>query len=282
MARPLKTGLDYFPLDVDFFEDDKVMLIAAEFGGAKAESLIIRLLCKIYKNGYYYQWGADQCLLMSKSIGVVECSTKWIQEVVQGLVRRCFFDEGCFNQFGILTSSAIQRRYISAIKDRKDKVEDRPFWLLSSAETPTIDENTPDNSINPPNNSINPPDNAQSKVKESKVKESKEKESESKEVDKSTTDDHTHAILLKNFDNFQKMILRDAPSVAQMREPFTFTQFATMYMRMVDLRKDVKARDKLICDIIGQMHNKASLTSDWTSAAKTFDSFLKQHLKTKQ
>ena len=32
MARPRKQGIDYFPFDVDFFEDDKVALIEAEFG----------------------------------------------------------------------------------------------------------------------------------------------------------------------------------------------------------------------------------------------------------
>ena len=28
MARPYKTGIDYFPLDVDFFVDDKMIAIA--------------------------------------------------------------------------------------------------------------------------------------------------------------------------------------------------------------------------------------------------------------
>ena len=32
MARPRKTGLDYFPFDVDFFEDEKIVAIAGEFG----------------------------------------------------------------------------------------------------------------------------------------------------------------------------------------------------------------------------------------------------------
>ena len=32
MARPIKDGVDYFPLDTDFFQDDKVRLIKGEFG----------------------------------------------------------------------------------------------------------------------------------------------------------------------------------------------------------------------------------------------------------
>ena len=32
MARPNKIGLDYFPLDVDIFEDEKISAISGEFG----------------------------------------------------------------------------------------------------------------------------------------------------------------------------------------------------------------------------------------------------------
>lgn len=112
MARPRKIGLDYFPLDVDFFEDDKVQLIEAEFG-TKGICVAIRLLCKVYKNGYFYQWGGDECLLLSKQIGdgIVP---NLVEEIVKGLVRRSFFDKGVFDSFRILTSRGIQRRYLEA------------------------------------------------------------------------------------------------------------------------------------------------------------------------
>jgi len=32
MARPQKNGLDYFPLDVDMDQDDKIALIEAQHG----------------------------------------------------------------------------------------------------------------------------------------------------------------------------------------------------------------------------------------------------------
>lgn len=112
MARPRKIGLDYFPLDVDFFEDDKIQLIEAEFG-MKGICVAIRLLCKVYKNGYFYQWGGDECLLLSKQIGdgIVP---NLVEEIVKGLVRRSFFDKGVFDSFRILTSRGIQRRYLEA------------------------------------------------------------------------------------------------------------------------------------------------------------------------
>ncbi len=55
MARPTKDGLDYFPLDVDVFEDEKIEAIAGEFG-IKGELAVIKLLCAVYKKGYFIRW----------------------------------------------------------------------------------------------------------------------------------------------------------------------------------------------------------------------------------
>ncbi|MFC1730362.1 Lin1244/Lin1753 domain-containing protein [candidate division KSB1 bacterium] len=50
MAAPLKEGLDYFPLDVNFDSDDKVAFIIAKHG-AIAVSVIVLLLSRVYRNG---------------------------------------------------------------------------------------------------------------------------------------------------------------------------------------------------------------------------------------
>ena len=46
MARPNKMGLDYFPFDVDFFNDEKIVAISGEFG-IKGEIVVIKLLCDV-------------------------------------------------------------------------------------------------------------------------------------------------------------------------------------------------------------------------------------------
>jgi Domain of unknown function (DUF4373) len=109
MARPQKTGLDYFPFEVDLFEDEKVQLISSEFG-IKGEIVFVRLLCKIYKNGYQYQWGEDEALLFAKSVGN-DITRALVDEVVQGCLRRSLFDKRVFEVFKILTSKGIQERY---------------------------------------------------------------------------------------------------------------------------------------------------------------------------
>ena len=47
MARPLKDGVDYFPKDTDFYADDKVRLLRAEFG-SKGMYLLDYILCDLY------------------------------------------------------------------------------------------------------------------------------------------------------------------------------------------------------------------------------------------
>ena len=121
------TGLDYFSFNVDFFDDDKLALIEGEFG-IKGAYIAIRLLCKIYKEGYYYQWGDDECLLFSRKVGA-GIASDLVKEVVKGLVKRSFFDKGVFERFQILTSRGIQSRYFEAVK-RRQCVEARRELLL--------------------------------------------------------------------------------------------------------------------------------------------------------
>ncbi len=127
MARKKLKGLQYFPVDVDIFEDKKMLLLLAEFG-TKGESILFRLLCLIYRNGYYYKYTEDDNLLIANRVGNGVTSAL-VDEVVKGLVRRSFFDEGVFNQFGVLTSKGIQERFFEAIERRKEVIVDKE-WLL--------------------------------------------------------------------------------------------------------------------------------------------------------
>ena len=162
-----KTGLEFFYLDVDFFNDEKIQFVSARFG-AKGEAVTLRLLCKIYRQGYYTAWDDDAALLLAK--GVVDIGQhSCVRDVVYELVKRGFFDKGIFDSFGILTSRGIQRRYVEATWRRKDVKMRRELLLVDVSGFPHIviaDQNV---DILSQNVNILP----QSKVKESKVKESK-------------------------------------------------------------------------------------------------------------
>jgi hypothetical protein len=169
MARTNKTGIDYFSFDVDFFQDEKVQFVSARFG-MKGEIIIIRLLCKIYRNGYYTYWDDDTALLFAKGVGD-GCQDSCVKDVVHELLKRGFFDKSIFERFCILTSRGLQRRYFEAVKRYKQVDIIRDFLLvdISKMENASITANNVN--INNKNVSIN----SQKKRKEKKLKESKVK-----------------------------------------------------------------------------------------------------------
>jgi len=167
MARPYKSGLEYFSFDVDFFEDEKITAIAVEFG-ITGEIIAIRLLCAIYRNGYFAKWDTPLKMKIAKSSGI---KPNVIDDVVQRLVKWDFFNEAMFKSFGILTSPGIQKRYLESTKRRAGSIGD--YCLLKSHSNRVNDNNNPNNDDNNPKNNDN---NPQSKVKESKVNKSKERE----------------------------------------------------------------------------------------------------------
>lgn len=115
MARPIKLGLDYFPHDTHTDEDTALQLLEAEFG-LDGYAVYFKLLESIYAQGYAKQWGEDECLLFAKKMGAV--TVPKLSEIIKGCIRRSLFDEGVYNLFQILTSKAIQLRWLEA--KRKD------------------------------------------------------------------------------------------------------------------------------------------------------------------
>lgn len=160
MARPQKIGLDYFPLDVDFFEDEKILAISGEFA-VKGEIIALRLLCEIYQNGYFVKWSE---LLKNKMARLGGLSAGLIEEVVIKLVKYGFFDESLFCEHKVLTSHGIQKRFFEAVKRRKD-VNFSEFLLIDVVNV----------NINPSKSVVNDNISTQSKVDESKVDKSKVK-----------------------------------------------------------------------------------------------------------
>ena len=129
LARPIKDGVDYFPKDTDFYSDDKVRLLRAEFG-AKGMYMIDYLLCEIYrKNGYFLKWDKKQLFLVSDGAGC-GCTPEYISEFISGCIRCSFFDQRVFNMFGVITSAGIQRRYMRMLNSRTSITIIKEYFLL--------------------------------------------------------------------------------------------------------------------------------------------------------
>lgn len=150
MARPLKEGLSYFPLDTGLFDDDKLFDITNEFGPL-GEVIYLRILCLIYKNGYYYEFGnMDKlCAMLIKSIG--NRWTRGKQSVEQVILRlaECNLLSSELVRSGVLTSVGVQRRYLKATERRRINTE--KYWLLNDSkieESGEAWESAPKNEVN--------------------------------------------------------------------------------------------------------------------------------------
>lgn len=167
-GRPTKAGLDYFELDCHM--EEKVRLIQAEFG-LKGFAVLVKLYQKIYGGfGYYCEWTTDSLLLFMSENGLPSDNKNLIADIVSACIRRNIFSEQLFNEFNILTSEGVQKRYLNATSKR-EKIELKKEYLLISV--PKNNKNVVINSISDGRNSINGRRNSQSKVKESRGEERK-------------------------------------------------------------------------------------------------------------
>lgn len=133
MARPKKNGLSYFPLDVDFLEDNKIKILKARYG-PDGIVLYIYLLCEIYKQGYYIRLDDDFEYIISDDLKMDQDKVK---QVLNFLLSRSLFDNKLFQSDKVLTSAGIQRRFQLAVKERarKTPIEVGRFWLLNQEDT---------------------------------------------------------------------------------------------------------------------------------------------------
>lgn len=197
MARPVKEGLDYFPMDVDFLHNIKVRKIMRS-NGPQSPVVLLGLLSSIYgDHGYYMEWDDDVRFLMADDIGISE---EAVDEVIKKAVKVNFFDKTIFEKFSVLTSRGIQKRYLQASKRKKDSGIQKRFCLL----------------VNVSNNSVNVDNNPAQrelmhtetdKVKESKGNKNKEKDSRGDQ----TVTDPVQAVR----DFYERNIGQLSPYVAQ-------------------------------------------------------------------
>ena len=177
MPRQQKPGLSYFPLDVDFFTDNKIRILRARFGN-NGIAVYIYLLCEIYKKGYYMEWNDDFKFILAADLNL---SDGFIEQVLTFLLERSLLDSTLFKSDTILTSPGIQKRYQLAVKERAKKtpVVIKGFWLLEADETePFIKVNPSFHSSrkNEDNSRKNNDNSRKNYIKKSKEKKSKEKE----------------------------------------------------------------------------------------------------------
>ena len=133
MARPANKGLHYFAVDVDFFDDERIMLLMNRFGPVGC-TVYSALLTAIYKEGYFLRFSSKDMLAL-RIIRLI--GSKWLAEPEQfsEILGYCgelgLFDNELLSQ-GVITSAAIQRRYKEATA--RTKIRHDEYWLLPADE----------------------------------------------------------------------------------------------------------------------------------------------------
>ncbi|WP_371291608.1 DUF4373 domain-containing protein [Bacteroides sp.] len=186
-------GINYFPMGVNFMEENAMEVIEAKYG-IKGPSIVLKLLCKIYKEGYFIRWDEEQCLIFANKAGR-EVQAEEVQGIIEILFIKGILDRNSYLENGILTSENIQKVWLEATKRRKRELSELPYLIVKpekenrKPDTPSITqeiqqpelfkgEKTP---VNPKNvvhhvavDAKNACNSGQSKVKQRKAKENKE------------------------------------------------------------------------------------------------------------
>lgn len=158
-------GVPYFPLECSL--DTNFRLVEATFG-IKGFAIVIKLLQKIYGEcGYYLEWSQDVGLLFSSEI---KEGYNLVSEVIVECLKREIFDKSMYDEYSIITSHGIQKRYMRIVERRVNVEMIKEYVLLSD------DEIKPNVCINSKNVYRNSEYVQQKQTKESKVKESKVKD----------------------------------------------------------------------------------------------------------
>lgn len=165
MAAPSKQGLDYFPFPVDFFDNEIIGGISGMFG-IKGEIVVVKLLCTVYRKGYFAVWSD---LLQAKIANDANVSKDLANQVVDRLVAWDFFNENLYNSAKVLTSVKIQQTYLEATKRRKNRGK-MPYLINEDNNNGSNEVNV---NINPSSKGVNDNINSQSKVNKSKVNKNK-------------------------------------------------------------------------------------------------------------
>lgn len=192
MAGRPKAGLDYAGWSVNIFDGDTKIDKLLDAQGWIGFSIYFFLCQMAYKfDGYFYRWCFDDSSTTARRMGG-GLRAKSVEETVRYCLQIGLFDQRLFDEWNILTSKGIQRRFLSAIQGRRVKSVIADYWLLEDEESNGLEKcasnikNSASNIyLQGANSHLQGANDPKSKVKESKGKERKDKERKDTEANAS-------------------------------------------------------------------------------------------------
>ena len=133
-------GINYFPIAVNFMEENAMEVIEAKYG-IKGSAIVLKLLCKIYKEGYFIRWDEEQCLIFAYKVER-EVQTGEVQGIIVILFIKGILDRSSCQENGILTSENIQKVWMEATKRRKRELSELPYLMVKTEKENGKPDNT--------------------------------------------------------------------------------------------------------------------------------------------
>ena len=144
MAKPKKTGLDYYYKSVHDMDDFRVMDLMEKYGSDGYVVLDMTMSC-IYRNGYYLEMPIKRlALYIYRYIaGTTSKTSDDVAEIIMYCGEIGLFDSGLLGQ-SVLTSREIQEHYASVSARRK--ADKSKYWLLPNSADEPCEETSPSQS----------------------------------------------------------------------------------------------------------------------------------------
>lgn len=150
MARPARKGLAYFPKDVDFYQDEKIVDLALKYGPLGLTVFDV-LLTLVYREGYYLELPLSKVgQMIVRTVGeswfrkTGMSATDLSVEVILYCAEIGLINAPLVRQ-NVITSVAIQERY--AAVTRRNKVNLTKYWLLDNRKVDGALESAPKNGV---------------------------------------------------------------------------------------------------------------------------------------
>lgn len=150
MARPARKGLAYFPKDVDFYQDEKIVDLALKYGPLGLTVFDV-LLTLVYREGYYLELPLSKVgQMIVRTVGeswfrkTGMSATDLSVEVILYCAEIGLINAPLVRQ-NVITSVAIQTRY--AAVTRRNKVNLTKYWLLDNRKVDEALESAPKNGV---------------------------------------------------------------------------------------------------------------------------------------
>ena len=144
MARPIKKGLDYFPMQTNILSDLKVRRMKRKYG-AESFLLYVTFLCDIYSNGFYLKADEDYIFDLSDQLRMSE---EEVQTMLREMIHVGLFDARLYAEKQILTSKRIQDCYFLTKAKRTELLDDeeKDYLLekVNEVKTPVMEVKTPE------------------------------------------------------------------------------------------------------------------------------------------